>query len=64
MSIDWRLILAERRFLRDVSGVTSIEYALIAGIVAVALISGASLIGGGLSNLFTNLHNHVAVAAA
>jgi pilus assembly protein Flp/PilA len=38
-----------RRFLTDAHGATAIEYALIAGIVSVAVVAGATGIGGGLS---------------
>ncbi|MEB0014399.1 Flp family type IVb pilin [Glaciimonas sp. Cout2] len=33
------------RFLRDEDGVTAIEYGLIAGLVAIAIIAGATAIG-------------------
>jgi pilus assembly protein Flp/PilA len=42
-----------RRFLRNENGATAIEYALIAGIISVAVITGATSIGSGLS---TNLY--------
>jgi pilus assembly protein Flp/PilA len=38
-----------RRFLSEAHGATAIEYALIAGIVSVAVVAGATGIGGGLS---------------
>lgn len=37
------------RFLRDESGVTAIEYGLIASLVGVAIIAGAILLGGQLN---------------
>jgi pilus assembly protein Flp/PilA len=47
------LISLVRRFLADAEGATVIEYALIAGIISVAVITGATTIGSGLS---TNLY--------
>jgi pilus assembly protein Flp/PilA len=48
------------RFLRDESGVTSIEYGLIAVLLSIAVISGASLIGQSLDGSFTNTADQVA----
>jgi pilus assembly protein Flp/PilA len=44
-----------RRFLADESGATAIEYGLIAALISVALIAGATTLGGALNNQFTNL---------
>lgn len=44
-----------RRFLVDESGATAIEYGLIAALISVALITGATTLGGALNNQFTNL---------
>jgi pilus assembly protein Flp/PilA len=38
--------------LRDKRGATAIEYGLLAGLIAVAIIAGASLAGGNLNSLF------------
>lgn len=43
------------RFLKDESGATAIEYGLIAALISVALIGGASLLGDELGETFTNL---------
>ncbi|AMP03384.1 Flp family type IVb pilin [Collimonas pratensis] len=40
------------KFLREEDGVTAIEYGLIAGLVAVAIIGGITLLGGKLQTLF------------
>jgi pilus assembly protein Flp/PilA len=45
------------RFLKDESGATAIEYGLIAALIALAIISGASLIGTSLSEKFTEIGN-------
>lgn len=41
-----------RAFCRDESGVTAIEYGLIAGLVGVALVGVLGAMGGGLSGVF------------
>jgi pilus assembly protein Flp/PilA len=43
------------RFLKDESGATAIEYGLIAALISVALIAGASTLGNALNNQFTNI---------
>ncbi len=43
------------RLMRDESGATAIEYGLIASLVAIAIISGATKLGSNVSNTFANL---------
>jgi len=43
------------RFLKGEEGVTAIEYALIAALVAVVIIGGATLLGTNLNTLFVNI---------
>jgi pilus assembly protein Flp/PilA len=43
------------RFLKDESGATAIEYGLIAALISVALIAGASTLGNALNNQFKNI---------
>ena len=43
------------RFMKDESGATAIEYGLIAALISVALIAGATTLGGALNNQFTNI---------
>lgn len=40
------------RFVKDESGATAIEYGLIAALIAVGIIAGASVIGGELKKTF------------
>lgn len=40
---------------RDTKGATAIEYAVIAGLLAVALILGVTALGGGLEDFFDNI---------
>ncbi|MFL5016827.1 MULTISPECIES: Flp family type IVb pilin [Rhizobium] len=43
------------RFLKDESGATAIEYGLIAALISVALITGATSLGGKIGNTFNGL---------
>lgn len=43
------------RFLKDESGATAIEYGLIAALISVAIIAGATTLGGQLTETFDNL---------
>lgn len=48
-----KIISAVKSFVADENGVTAIEYGLIAALVGLALITGATLLGGKLSDSFT-----------
>ena len=48
-----------RNFLDDRSGVTAIEYALIAALIAVAAIAAFTLVGTNLSSTFSGIANQV-----
>ena len=39
-------------FLREEDGATAIEYALIVGLIAIAIIGALSLLGGNITTLF------------
>ncbi|OJU01652.1 Flp family type IVb pilin [Metarhizobium album] len=43
------------RFLKDESGATAIEYGLIAALISVALITGATALGGKIGDTFNGL---------
>lgn len=47
------------RFMNDESGATAIEYGLIAGLIAVAIITGASTLGNALNTQFDAISNKV-----
>jgi pilus assembly protein Flp/PilA len=49
------------KFLRDEDGVTAIEYGLIAGLVAVAIILAVTLLGNDLSRLFNNIASRLPI---
>ncbi len=46
-----------RNFLSDKSGVTAIEYALIASLIAVFIIAAVQLVGTQVSTVFTEVGN-------
>ena len=55
------------RFLRDEEGATAIEYGIIAGLVAVAIVtslSGTNCLGTKLSGLFTYIAGKVTAPAS
>ena len=43
------------RFLKNESGATAIEYGLIAALISVAIIGGATAVGSGVNSTFTNI---------
>ena len=43
------------RFVADESGATAIEYGLIAGLISVVIIGALKLVGGNLTNKFTQV---------
>jgi pilus assembly protein Flp/PilA len=47
------------RLMKDESGATAIEYGLIAALISVALITGATALGGSLNNVFQNLSSEM-----
>jgi pilus assembly protein Flp/PilA len=44
-----------RRFIADQSGVTAIEYGLIAALIAVVIISSVTTLGSKVSTTFSNI---------
>ncbi|MCH4548649.1 Flp family type IVb pilin [Rhizobium leguminosarum bv. viciae] len=51
------------RFLKDESGATAIEYGLIAALISVALITGATTLGNNIGNTFTTLSTKMGSAS-
>lgn len=49
-----------KRFVNDESGVTAIEYGLIAALIAVAIITAARVVGTTISATFTNISTEMA----
>jgi pilus assembly protein Flp/PilA len=52
------------RFLRDEEGVTSIEYALIAALIAMVIIVAVSFVGDQASDTYEHIANEVAGAGS
>jgi pilus assembly protein Flp/PilA len=52
-----------RAFAREEDGVTAIEYGLLAALVAVGIIAGATTLGKGLNSLFTSIGGVMSTAA-
>lgn len=50
-----QLFNATRKFLRDEEGVTAIEYALIAALIAIAVIATVTLVGKELNSVFMKI---------
>jgi pilus assembly protein Flp/PilA len=46
-----------KRFQEDISGATAIEYALIAGLISISIITAATSIGDRLFEIFTDVNN-------
>ena len=46
-------------FLRDDEGASAIEYAIIAGLIAVAIIAGATLLGENVGELFDDIGERI-----
>ena len=55
-----KLLQFTQTFLREEDGAAAIEYGLIAALIAVAIIAGASLLGTSLNGIFTRLGNCMA----
>jgi pilus assembly protein Flp/PilA len=51
------------RFVRNESGVTAIEYGLIAALISVVIIGAAGVVGTNLAAVFTNISAQLAAAA-
>jgi pilus assembly protein Flp/PilA len=47
------------RFVRDEDGVTAIEYGLIAGLIALAILGAVKTLGTNLNSVFTSLASSV-----
>jgi pilus assembly protein Flp/PilA len=56
------LYLGIQRFIRDEEGVTAIEYALIAALIAVVIIAAVRLVGTNVNNTFQTIANELGTA--
>ena len=53
------LYLGMQRFINDEEGVTAIEYALIAALIAVVIIGAVRLVGTGVNTTFSRVANAI-----
>lgn len=51
------MLVQIKKFLRDEEGATAVEYGLIAALIAVAILSAVSDVGGVLKSLFENIRD-------
>ncbi|TIC88689.1 Flp family type IVb pilin [Nocardioides sp. GY 10113] len=51
------------RFVRTERGASAVEYGLLVALIALALIAGATALGGGLDKIFTNSASKLSSAA-
>lgn len=52
-----------KKLIADTNGATAIEYGLIAGLVAIAIVSAVTATGSDLSSLFTAVNTKLVAAA-
>lgn len=55
-----KLIAQWRTLSQDESGATAIEYGLLASLIALAIVVGATALGSGLNSLFTTVAGKLA----
>jgi pilus assembly protein Flp/PilA len=48
-----------RKFVRDESGATAIEYGLIASLIALVIIASVAVVGNSLTNTFTEVSSNL-----
>ena len=48
-----------KRFLKDESGATAIEYGLLAALISITLIAGATLAGDEITRIFNSVGNEL-----
>jgi pilus assembly protein Flp/PilA len=53
-----------KRFLKNESGATAVEYGLIAALIAVVIIAGATALGSALNAKFTSIGSTVSAAGS
>lgn len=55
-------VLSIEGFLREEDGVTAIEYALIASLIALIAVTGMGLLGNQLNLMFQHIKNQLAIS--
>jgi pilus assembly protein Flp/PilA len=50
-----KLLHSVNQFVRDESGASAIEYGLLASLIALGIVAGATALGGALNTLFNDI---------
>ena len=50
-------------FINDEEGASAIEYGLLVGLIALAIVAGATLLGKGINTMFTNANTALTTAS-
>ena len=59
-----RTIASIRAFINDEGGATAIEYGLLAALIAVVIVAGASLLGTNINTLFKDIAGCISAPAS
>lgn len=51
-------------FINDEEGASAIEYGLLVGLIALAIVAGATLLGGSINTMFSNASTRLDAAAS
>ncbi|WP_176929226.1 Flp family type IVb pilin [Paraburkholderia lycopersici] len=51
-----------KKFIKSEEGVTALEYGLIAGLIAIAIVSGATMLGDTLNSTFQQIGNTISAS--
>jgi pilus assembly protein Flp/PilA len=49
------VVISIRRFLREEEGANAVEYSLLAGLIAIAIVTGAGLLGTNIDTFLNNV---------
>jgi pilus assembly protein Flp/PilA len=63
-ALQLHLLQLINRFRQDERGAALVEYGLLIGLIAAVCVAGITVLGGGISTLFTNLGNWMTAIAA
>lgn len=61
---DFNMLNLIKSFWNEEEGAAAIEYALIAALIAIAIVGGATVLGGGMDTMFNDLGTYVSGLAA
>lgn len=58
-----KLFEISKRLLKEETGATALEYGLIAGLISLAVVAGATVAGGAVNTIFTTIGTDLNTAA-